>query len=201
MKRLLPLRITDAHNEINMFALEAASINDAITTNGPGDEGVFVKITSGDLNLSAAITLGTNSYQGKTDYPHVYDNMWPSNPRTVAPCGTGDGKNFLGITLEQTCKYDENGEKLLTNSVKRAENTVVLPGESVKILTRGVVNLSKYAIDGTLGLGSGIKLSASGKVTGCALTDSGVIGRVLMTGTRTFADAYSGFNALVEFGY
>lgn len=201
MKRLLPFRITDAHNEINMFALEAASINDNTLTNGPGDEGVFVKITSGDLNLSAAITLGTNSYQGKTNYDHVYDNMWPSNPRTVAPCGTGDGKNFLGVTLEQTCKYDENGEKLLTNSVKRAENTVVLPGESVKVLTRGVLNFSKYAIDGTLGLGSGVKLSASGKITGCALTDSGVIGRVLMTGARTFADTYSGFNALVEFGY
>lgn len=202
MRRLLPFRVTDAHNEINMFALEDAYVNEALSDNGNGDEGVFVKITSGDLNLDAAITLGTNSYQGKTNYPHVYNKMWPSNPRKVAPCGTGDGLNFLGVTLEQTAKYDENGEKILYSEHRKAENTAVSPGESVKILTRGTLQLSKFAIDGTLTVGSGIKLSASGKVTGCALTDAARIGRVLLTGNRVQAgDAYSGFNAVVEFGF
>jgi hypothetical protein len=129
--------------------------------------------------------------------------VYPSNPRRIAPAASGDTINFLGITLEQTAKYDENGEKLLSNSVKRAENTVVMPGESVKVLRRGILQLSKYCIDGTLTLGGGIKLSAnSGKVTGCTLADTARIGFVLMTGQRTQAgDLYSGFNALVEFGY
>lgn len=201
MRRLLPFRITDEHNVLNMFALDDAYINENITGNSYGDEGVFVKVISGNL-AQDPVLYGTNSYQGKTNYPFVFDQMYPANPLRVAPANSGDGLNFLGITLEQTAKYDENGEKMSIKSDKRAENSCVLPGESVKILMKGVVTLSSKAFEGTLNVGSGIKLgTTSGKVTGCALTDSARIGKVIATGSRTTAgDYFSGQTALVEFG-
>jgi len=202
MKRLLPLRDTDQHNVINMFALSDEYVNETLATTGFGDEGVFVKIVSGNLNQDTPATYGTNSYLGKTDYAHVYDKFWPSNPLKVAPATSGDGKNVLGLTLYQTAKYDENGEKLLTNSTKAVEHQAVLPGQSVPVLMRGRVTISAGAVNGSLAVGSGIKIGTSGKVTGCAINDAAVIGRVLGTGSRTSSDdAFTGEFALIEFGF
>ena len=202
MKRLLPLRDTDQHNVINMFALSDEFVNNALSDNGFGDEGVFVKIVSGNLNQDSPVSYGTNAYLGKTDYPHVHDSFWPSNPLKIAPAVSGDGLNTIGITLYQTAKYDENGEKLLTNSVKATEHQAVLPGQSVPVLARGRVTISSKAFDGSLAVGSGIKLGTSGKVTGCAISDASAIGRVLGTGSFTSSDnVFSGAYALIEFGF
>lgn len=200
MKRLLPLRVTDQHDVVNMFALSDEFVNQTLATSGFGDEGVFVKIVSGDLNQDTPVVYGSNPYLGKTDYKHVYNNFWPSNPLKVAPANSGDGKNVLGITLYQTAYYDENGEKLLTNSTKAAENFALVPGQSVPVLRRGQITLSQRAIDGTLALNSGFKLGSSGKVIACALTDAANLGTVIGTGSRPSEDdAFAGFFAFVDF--
>ena len=202
MNRLLPFRDTDQHNVVNMFALSDEFVNYALSDNGFGDEGVFVTIASGDFNQDTPVVYGNSSYVGKNDYAHVFQSNWPTNPLKVAPAKSGDGKAVLGITLYQTARYDENGEKLLTYSQKKVEHMAVLPGQSVPVLRRGRITLSSKAIDGTLGLNSGIKIGSSGKVTGCAITDAACIGQVLGTGNRPSADdAFSGFYAFVEFGY
>lgn len=200
MIRTLPFRITDPVNELNMFALEDAYINQHTTDNSFGDVGVFVKITSGNLDATSVV-YGTNSYLGKTSYPNVYNQFYPSNPLRVAPAYSGDGLNAIGMTMEGTAKFDENDEKLLHNTVKKTESSVVSPGESVKILTRGIIEVSTFVFDGVLGIGSGIKLSAtSGKITGCPLSDAGRFGKVLMTGNRSVAgDRFSGQTAVIQF--
>ena len=53
----------------------------------------------------------------------------------------------MGITLRETLAYDENGEKLLYYKQKLDEAQAVLPGQTVPVLTRGLVLLSSTAFD------------------------------------------------------
>lgn len=204
-KRLLPFRQYNEHDVINMFALEDASVNENITGFGAGDAGVFVKVSAGNLDLDP-VTYGTNSYLGKTDYPFVGSNQYPSVSLKVTPTVSGDVQP-LGITLFETAKFDENGEKLLYYKQKAMDYQALLPGQAVPVVTRGVFTLSSRAYDGVLTVGSGFKLSPSGagKVTGVALSDSASIGSVLATGSRgangaTIADSFSGNYAIIKLG-
>jgi len=55
----------------------------------------------------------------------------------VAPAGGSDA--VLGLTLMDVRELDENGEKLVFNPRKAAEMGVVVSGQAVPVLTRGVV--------------------------------------------------------------
>jgi hypothetical protein len=133
--------------------------------------------------------------------------MYPSVSLKIAPT-TGINERPLGIALMETAQYDENGQKLIYYPQKAAENQVLLPGQSVPVLTRGIVTLTSRAIDDStaFAVGSGFKLSANaGKVTGAAVSDSASLGTVLGTGVRgnngaTLADLYSGKFAVVKLG-
>lgn len=183
--RLLPFRQYDDNDVINMYALADAAVNDNVTGVGSGDAGVFVKVSAGNFDLDP-VSYATNSYLGKTDYPFVGANSYPSVNLKVTPAASGDTTNCLGITLRQTAKFDENGEKLLYYRQKAEELMCVLPGQAVPVATRGMFSVGAIAIDGTLTVGSGFKLSANaGKVTGCAHSDAGKLGLVLGTGSRT----------------
>lgn len=212
-KRLLPFRQYSEHDVVNMFALEDASVNNKFTDSGAGDNGVFVKITSGNLDLDP-VQYQTNSYLGKTDYPYVGANMYPTVTLKVAPASSSDVRP-LGITLWETAKLDENEQKLLYYPQKAAENQVLLPGQAVPVATRGIFTLSSKAFDDSVGfaVGSGFKLSANaGKVTGSSPSDSAVIGSILATGFRgnngvsfningsAVGDTYSGKYAIVKLG-
>lgn len=198
--RLLPFRQYDDNDVINMYALVDAAINDNVTGVGSGDAGVFVKVASGNFDLDP-VSYGSNSYLGKTDYPFVGANQYPSVNLKVTPAASGDLTNVLGLTLRQTAKYDENGEKLLYYRQKAEELMCVLPGQAVPVATRGMFSLGANALDGTLTVGNAFKLSANaGKVTGCLHTDAGKIGLVLGTGSRTSqttTDAFAGNFAIV----
>lgn len=195
MKRLYPYRNIDEKGIINCYALDDAFINNATTGTGFGDDGVFVTVSAGNLDLDP-IAYGADSYQGKTDYPFVGFNQRPSLTAKVRPAASGDIK-ALGVTLKETALYDENGEYLSRHATKRHENDVCLKGTAVPIATRGELMVSYRAVDGTLTVGNGFKLSAtSGKITGCTNSDSAYLGPVLASGSRgvggTLADAHSG---------
>lgn len=183
--RLLPFRQYDDNDVVNMYALADASVNENVTGVGDGDAGVFVKVSAGNFDLDP-VSYTTDSYLGKTDYPFVGANQYPSVNLKVSPAASGDLTNCLGLTLRQTAKYDENGEKLLYYRQKAEELMCVLPGQAVPVATRGVFSIGANALDGTLTVGNAFKLSANaGKVTGCAHTDAGKLGTVLGTGSRT----------------
>ena len=183
--RLLPFRQYDDQDVINMYALADAAVNESVTGVGSGDAGVFVKVSAGNFDLDP-VSYATNSYLGKTDYPFVGANSYPSVNLKVTPAASGDTTNCLGITLRQTAKADENGEKLLYYRQKAEELMCVLPGQAVPVATRGMFSVGASAIDGTLTVGSGFKLSANaGKVTGCLHSDTSKLGLVLGTGSRT----------------
>jgi hypothetical protein len=198
--RLLPFRQYDDNDVVNLYALADAAVNENVTGVGSGDAGVFVKVSEGNFDLDP-VSYATNSYLGKTDYPFVGANQYPSVNLKVTPAASGDLTNCLGLTLRQTAKFDENGEKLLYYRQKAEELMCVLPGQAVPVATRGVFSLGANALDGTLTVGNAFKLSANaGKVTGCLHTDAGKLGTVLGTGTRTSqstTDQFAGNFAVV----
>src|SRR6056300_358627 len=103
MKRLLPFRQVNESDVVNLFALEVGSANDSLTGVGNGDAGVFVKVSTGNFDADP-VGYESNSYLGKTDYPHIgYQNMYPVVNKTVAPATSGTLP--LGITLWETAKY------------------------------------------------------------------------------------------------
>jgi hypothetical protein len=199
--RLLPFRQLNEFDVVNMYALVDAAVNESTTGVGSGDAGVFVKVSAGNFDLDP-VSYASDSYLGKTDYPHIGAAQYPKVNLKVTPAASGDLTNCLGITLRQTAKTDENGEKLLYYRQKAEELMAVLPGQAVPVATRGIFSLGANAVDGTLTVGSGFKLSANaGKVTGCAHSDAGKLGLVLGTGSRTtlngIADQFNGNFAVV----
>ena len=199
--RILPFRQYDENDVINLFALDGTYANEATTDSGNGDAGVFVKVSAGDFDQDP-VTYGDNSYLGKTDYPFV-KAQYPSVTLECAPAISGD--SLLGITLRQTAKTDENGEKLLYNPVKAEELGCVLPGQAVPVATRGVFTVSADAYSGALTVGGGVQLSdvESGKLIGCAAGSPDKVGTVIGTGSRssgTITDAFAGDYAVIALG-
>ena len=201
MLRILPFRQYDENDVINLFALQGTYANESTTDTGAGDAGVFVKVSAGDFDKDP-VAYSDNSYLGKTDYPFV-QAQYPSVQLECAPAISGD--SCLGLTLRQTAKFDENGEKLLYNPIKGEELFCVMPGQAVPVATRGVFTLVEEGYEGSLTVGGGIALSAtvSGQVVACASTAAEKIGTVIGTGSRTsgtVTDAYAGDYAVIALG-
>jgi hypothetical protein len=188
--KILPFRQYDDQDVVNLYRVADGMVLDSTTDAGSGDAGTFVKVSAGDFSADP-VAYATDSYLGKTDYPHVGRNQYPKVSLQVEPAGAGDIP--LGITLLQTAKNDENGEKLLYNPQKAAELQSALPGEAIPVATKGIFTVASSAFQGSLGgdlaIGSGIKASTGGTVTGCAPTDSACFGTILGTGTRDQANS------------
>ena len=214
-KRLLPFRQYNEHDVINMFALDDSVLTatQSITETHSGDAGVFVKISNGNLDLDP-VTYGTNAYLGKTDYPFVGSNGYPSVNLKVTPASATDIR-ALGLTLWETAKYDENGQKLIYYPQKAAENQVLLPGQTVPVATKGVFTLNSAAYNNgaNWAVGNPFVLSTqAGKVTGKAVgyqptgtSDPAILGTILATGSRgnngaTIADKFSGVYTVIKLG-
>jgi hypothetical protein len=188
-----------------MFALASASALESTTGDGAGSNGVFVKVTDGNLNQDV-ITYGSDSYLGKTDYPFVGGDMYPTNPLEVDVCASGDVP--LGITLNQTAKTDENGEKLIYNQTKKEELQAILPGQSVPVVTKGVFTLSANALEAGAAagftIGDGFEIAGAGTIGPIAANASGSLGLVLGTGSRVsqggLTDQFAGDYVVVKLG-
>jgi hypothetical protein len=207
--RTLPFRQYNETDVINMFAMGTGFINESVTDSGNGDAGVFVTVESGNLNLDTIVyDSAYDSYLGKTTYPYVGVNQYPRVSLSLKPATSGDA--LIGMTLRQTAKTDENGEKLLYYPQKAEELMCMLPGQAVPVVRRGMFALAAAAFAGSVpGVGSGFKLPSgvSGKVTGCSNTDAQKIGNVLATGSRTasvsttnLTDPLTGNYAIVYLG-
>ena len=187
--RILPFRQYSDHDVVNMYAVIGSDVLTSTTDTGAGDAGVFVKVSDGNFD-NDPVTYQTNSYLGKTDYPFVgTTDMYPEVNLKIT--GSTSGEIPLGMTLYQTAKNDENGEKLLYNPQKQEELQAMLPGQAVPVATKGIFTLAASAFDGGVASyapGKGIRTSLlnAGKLTGALRSDGiHVFGHVLGTGTRT----------------
>ncbi len=172
--RLLPFRQYNDHNVVNLFAgdFSDGAALDTPFINGNNDNGVFVKVSEGDMT-KAPVEYQDSKYLGKTNYPYIGRDQYPVVPLKFVPATTGSA--CLGVTLNQTLTHDENGEKMIYYPQKALELQSVMTGEAVPILSKGLVTLSEAAVDETVAHtaswmtpGQPIALSpfTEGKVTG-----------------------------------
>tara|TARA_R110002020_G_scaffold383291_2_gene593943 strand:+ start:480 stop:1112 length:633 start_codon:yes stop_codon:yes gene_type:complete len=186
--RILPFRQYSDHDVVNLYALENSAVLDSTTGTGGGDAGVFVKVSAGDFNKEP-VEYQTNSYLGDTSFPFLgTTKMYPEVNLKIT--GASSGEFPIGMTLNQTAKNDENGEKLLYNPTKQTELQAVLPGQAVPVATKGIFTLAAAAFDGpvsSLPVGTGIRISLNnaGKITGSAPSNSHTFGTVIGTGSRS----------------
>lgn len=201
--RLLPFRQYNDHNVINLFAgdFSDGAALDTPFINGNNDNGVFVKVSEGDMT-KAPVEYENNSYLGKTNYPYIGRDQYPVVPLKFVPATTGSA--CLGVTLNQTLTHDENGEKLIYYPQKALELQAVMTGEAVPVLSKGLITLNETAVDETSAVtaswmlpGQPIALSPfnAGKVTGMSRAQidthpsdvsrrSTLVGQCLATGSR-----------------
>ena len=193
--RLYPFRQYNETDVINLFANQI--VDDSPTTNGNGSAGVMVKVLSGNLNQDTFDLIGSD-YLGKTDYPFLGADKYPTVPLRFQAATTG--APVLGVTLNQTLKNDENGEKLLYNPIKKDELQAVLSGQACPVATKGMFTFdeSAYDKDSNLVPGNvvGISPTNAGKLTGynrerLADLDAALVGHILATGNRTSQNGQS----------
>ena len=191
--RLYPFRQYSDHDVINMFANQI--VDDNPSTDGDGSAGVLVKVLSGDLKKDTIDFMASSSYLGKTDYPFLGADKYPTVPLRCIAATTG--APVLGVTLNQTIANDENGEKLIYNPIKRDELQAVLSGQAVPVATRGLFTFSNSAytegatfIPGALAVVSATAGTMDG-VSADLVNLQRVVGHVIATGDRTSQNGQS----------
>ncbi len=152
MSELRPFRQYDEHDVINLFTMSTSTV----------DAGRMVKINTGwkadadQVDLSSAI--------GNT-YGNVLSTTWALTAKVQLSAG---GDHPIGMTLVAMKEDDENGEKLVYNPRKAAEMGVVVPGQSVPLLTRGLVIVKSTDSDWTgtaFAAGDTIYAAANGELS------------------------------------
>jgi len=191
--RLYPFRQYSDHDVVNMFANQIVDENPS--TDGDGSAGVLVKVLSGDLKKDVIEFAASSSYLGKTDYPFLGADKYPQVPLRCIAATTG--APVLGVTLNQTIKNDENGEKLIYNPIKADELQAVLSGQAVPVATKGLFTFDEtaYTKSSTFIPGNVAVVSATdGKMDGLSsdlINLHRVIGHILATGNRTSQNGQS----------
>lgn len=131
--KLLPFRQYDENDVVNLYALDTT-----------GEAGMFVVPTAFDPSH----TDGMSDVPVGAEFDGVYSFRYKVN-NTITPAPSGATKwDVLGVTLNDTREYDENGNRLIYNPQKKLEMQCVLSGEAVPVLTKGIVTLAKGAYTG-----------------------------------------------------
>ena len=181
MSDLRPFRQYDEHDVINLFTSNLTSGSSGVVMSA----GTLVKLHTGwksdnepsDL-LSDLGVAGGSDLTGK-----VLSTTWSLTAKVQI---SGATDTPLGMTLVAMHDEDENGEKLIYNPRKAAEMGVVVPGESIPILTRGLVLVSSADANWSPTAGAIVYAGASGQLTTTAGSNVAV-GIALGADVDTFA--------------
>jgi hypothetical protein len=169
-----PFRDYNEHDVINFFAYDGATAN----------KGTFVELSTfapNNQNGYSAVPAGA-LIDGTWSYRHAV------NARVTATA-SGSSK-VLGMLLYDVKETDENGEALkFKPKYKRDALNCVLSGESVPVLTRGMVEIIGF--QGTPGAGSGAAVSNSGDGSIVVVAPSVTTNRVGKFLSSTGVDGYA----------
>ena len=125
------LRPFRQYSESDVVGLFAFSGDSTLVT-----KGLAVKVVGdGWTNEADSRVVETLGSVGAS-YTNVVSQRYGVVPK-VALAASGDA--ILGITLMDVRELDENGEKLVFNPRKAAEMGVVISGQAVPVLTKGLV--------------------------------------------------------------
>lgn len=130
---LRPLTQYNEHDVINFFAYSGDSTL--------VQKGAAVKIAGAGFKADSTNPVEMLGGPGAS-YANTVSQRYGVVPK-VASAVSGD--KLIGLTLMDVRELDENGEKLVFNPRKAAEMGVVISGQAVPVLTRGVVLFSGLA--------------------------------------------------------
>ena len=136
--RILPIRDYSEHDVIPFFALDTTGV-----------AGTFVSPTSFNPND----TDGMSDTPVGAEFDGVHSFRYEVRNKVTAATSGATKFDVLGITLNDTREYDENGNRLIYNPQKKLEMQCVLSGEAVPIVTRGYFALISGAYEGTPAIG------------------------------------------------
>ncbi len=187
MAKLLPFRQINDNDIVNQFSLR-----------GTGEAGLLVAVEAGNMDAQTDWDF-TNSPGATYTRVSSFNNVTKT---TVRQSTSGDNKyTILGFTLFNVAEFDENGEKYRYYKQKATENTVILSGNTVPVLTKGLLTLASGAYNGTPAVGNVIipSNSVSGSVDvlpyASVSNKDQIIGKVIGTGARQGGYAMVLFNA------
>jgi hypothetical protein len=139
---LKPFRSYDEHDVVNLFALDFNTVDLNADPSVKIQKGVLVTVqANGWRNTDEALDshgLGgaaSTTAPGKS-FANTVSLRYGTTAR-VAPTKTTEVP--LGITLWDMAERDENGEKLLYHPRKAAEMQAVISGQTMPVLTKGIV--------------------------------------------------------------
>jgi len=139
-----PFRDYSEHEVINLFALE-----------GETNKGTFVTAQTNGFDLTAESAFSDDSFINNT----VSARFNVANRLVAAPSGTMPAM-VLGMTLKDVRSVDENGYPLKFEPRKAAERDLIISGEAVPVVKRGVFLYS--GVDGSPSFGDGLAISDAG---------------------------------------
>jgi hypothetical protein len=144
MATIRPFRDYSEHEVINLFALQ-----------GEANKGTFVTAVGSGFDLSAQSAFGNDSFIGGT----VSARFNVANRVAPAPSGTIPAR-VLGMTLKDVKSVDENGYPLKFEPRKAAERDLVISGEAVPVVKRGLFLYSGVnEAGGACAFGSGLAIA------------------------------------------
>jgi len=161
---LRPFRDYSEHDVVNLFTYSGAQdANGVIATAGTvvkvignGFQPVVASTNPPGTGFLGAVPVDMAGSVG-AGFANVVSDRYALTAKVTA---ASSGDVAMGITLVTTQELDENGEKLVFNPRKIAEKGVVISGQSVPVLTRGIVVYSGTQI-GAANVGAGVYLSTS----------------------------------------
>jgi hypothetical protein len=150
---LKPFRVYDEHDVVNLYAYSG------VIGAGAGD-----KIPKGSL-----VRVIGGGWKNTDEPTEMLGNVGASYAGTVAQrygttakiALTSSGSVSLGVLLHDVGEVDENGELLKFNPRKAAEMEMALSGQTVPVLTRGVLLYSGDTLGGEGVTVAGTKLYAA----------------------------------------
>ena len=160
---LKPFRSYDEHDVVNLFALDDDTVNLNVD-DAKIKKGKLVTVSNGWKNTDEALDshgLGgaaATSAPGKS-FANTVSLRYGTTAR-VEPTATTEVP--LGITLWDMAERDENGEKLLYHPRKAAEMQAVISGQTMPVLTKGVVLYKGQLTDVGVAAGVNVYNSTSG---------------------------------------
>jgi len=160
---LKPFRSYDEHDVVNLFALDYP-VFDLNVDDAKIKKGKLVTVSNGWKNTDEALdSHGLGGAAATTSPGKSFANTVSLRYGTTARVNpTASGVAPLGITLWDMAERDENGEKLLYHPRKAAEMQAVISGQTMPVLTKGIVLYKGQLTDVAVGAGVNVYNSTSG---------------------------------------
>jgi len=160
---LKPFRSYDEHDVVNLFALDYP-VFDLNVDDAKIKKGKLVTVSNGWKNTDEALdSHGLGGASATTSPGKSFANTVSLRYGTTAKVEpTATTEVPLGITLWDMAERDENGEKLLYHPRKAAEMQAVISGQTMPVLTKGIVLYKGQLTDVAVGAGVSVYNSSSG---------------------------------------